>query len=213
MPTLLHIDCSMRQDSSVTREITAIFVEEWRQANRDGKYVYRDLGTSPIPHADEAAVVAGLLPREALNDYQRVAWAVSEPLINELREADTILLGVPMYNYSIPSVLKVWFDRITVKEHMIGDPTSEGLLTGKRTVVVTARGGAYGPGTPRERYDFQTPYLRALLEQIGLDRNLEFVHSEMTLAYSVPSLEQFKPIADASREEAVKAVCRLALAS
>ncbi|MGW4801943.1 NAD(P)H-dependent oxidoreductase, partial [Nonomuraea sp. NPDC004297] len=120
---------------------------------------------------------------------------------------------VPMYNYSIPSVLKVWFDRITVKEHMIGDPTSEGLLTGKRTVVVTARGGAYGPGTPRERYDFQTPYLRALLEQIGLDRNLEFVHSEMTLAYSVPSLEQFKPIADASREEAVKAVCRLALAS
>lgn len=158
-------------------------------------------------------MVAGLLPREALNDDQCVAWAVSEPLINELREADTILLGAPMYNYSIPSVLKVWFDRVTVKEHMIGGPTSEGLLTGKRTVVVTARGGAYGPGTPRERYDFQTPYHRALLEQIGLDRNLEFVHSEMTLAHSVPSLEQFKPIADASREEAVKAVRRLALAS
>ncbi|MEU0480953.1 NAD(P)H-dependent oxidoreductase [Streptosporangium sp. NPDC006013] len=211
MPTLLHIDCSMRQDGSVTREITGIFAEEWRQANPDHTYVYRDLGASPIPHVDEASVVAGLLLQEGLNEDQRRAWSVSEPLIKELRAADTIVLGVPMYNYSIPSVLKTWFDRVTVKEHMIQEPMSEGLLTGKRTIVVTARGGAYGPGTPRERYDFQMPYLRALLEQIGLDRNLEFVHVEMTLAHSVPALEQFKPIADTSREEAVKNVRNLVL--
>ncbi|MER5624343.1 NAD(P)H-dependent oxidoreductase [Streptosporangium sp. NPDC002544] len=212
MPTLLHIDCSMRQDGSVTREITGIFAEEWRQANPDHTYVYRDLGASPIPHVDEASVVAGLLLQEELNEDQRRAWSVSEPLIKELRAADTIVLGVPMYNYSIPSVLKTWFDRVTVQEHMIQEPMSEGLLTGKRTIVVIARGGAYGPGTPRERYDFQMPYLRALLEQIGLDRNLEFVHVEMTLAHSVPALEQFKPIADTSREEAANNVRKLVLA-
>lgn len=109
-------------------------------------------------------------------------------------------------------MLKARFDRVTVKEHMIRRLASEGLLTGKHTIVVTAGGGAYGPGTPREHYDFKVPYLRALLEQIGLDRNLEFAHAEMTLAHSVAALEQFKPIADASREEAVKNVRKLVLA-
>ncbi|MEO3868284.1 NAD(P)H-dependent oxidoreductase [Nonomuraea sp. B12E4] len=212
-PTLLHIDCSIRQNGSVTREITAIFAAEWRRAHPGGTYVYRDLGSSPIPHVDEAAVAAGLHAREALEENQRAAWAVSEPLINEVRQAGTILLGVPMYNYSIPSALKAWFDRVTVKEHMVGDPGGEGLLTGKRTIVVTAQGGSYGPGTPRERYDFQQPYLRALLEQIGLGRDVEFVRSEMTLAHSVPALEPFRPMAEASREEAVQAVRRLAVTS
>ncbi|MGI5183687.1 FMN-dependent NADH-azoreductase [Dactylosporangium sp. CA-152071] len=212
MPNLLHIDCSVRRDESVTRSITAVFAEEWRAAHADGGYVYRDIGAAPVPHIDEAAVVAGLLPPEAWADEHRVGWSVSEPLIEELRAADTLLLGVPMYNFSIPSVLKAWFDRVTVKEHMITVPGTEGLLTDKRTIVVTARGGSYAPGTPRESFDFQAPYLRALLEQIGLDRHLEFVHAEMTLAHSVPALEQFKPIADTSREEALETVRRLAAA-
>ncbi|SDI30034.1 FMN-dependent NADH-azoreductase [Nonomuraea jiangxiensis] len=210
MPTLLHIDCSIRQDGSVTREITAIFAEEWRRAHPGGTYVYRDLGSSPIPHVDEAAVVAGLLAPQALTGEQRAARAVSEPLIDELRQAGTILLGVPMYNYSIPSALKAWFDRVTVKEHMIEDPAGEGLLTGKRTIVVSAQGGSYAPGTPHEHHDFHRPYLQALLEQIGLGRDVTFVHAEMTLAHSVPALAPFRPIADASREEAVKAVRALA---
>ncbi|RKR91927.1 FMN-dependent NADH-azoreductase [Micromonospora pisi] len=211
MANLLHIDCSIRQDGSVSREVSAIFAERWRAANPGGGYTHRDLGKSPVPHLDEESLMATFLPPESWSETQRAGWAITEPLLAELRAADTVLLAVPMYNYSIPSSLKAWMDRVTVKEHMVNEATGEGtLLVGKRAVVVTARGGSYGPGTPRQDFDFQEPYLRALLSQIGLDKDLTFVHSEMTLAHSVPALEQFKELADTSREQAVRTVRELA---
>lgn len=212
MTNLLHIDCSLRSKGSMTRKVNAIFAELWRQTNPTGSYTYRDLGAMPVPHLDEASVMAGLLPAEQRSDAQHTGWSVSEPLITELRAANVILLGVPMYNYSIPSALKAWLDRVTIKEHMANEATGiGGLLEGKQVVVITARGGAYGPGTLRENYDFQEPYLRAALGQIGLAKNLEFVHIEMTLAHSVPHLAQFKEVADVSRDEAERIVRKLAV--
>ncbi|WP_283136059.1 FMN-dependent NADH-azoreductase [Rhizohabitans arisaemae] len=212
MPGLLHIDSSMRRTESVTREVTAAFVRYWRRANPLGDYVYRDLGALPVPHLDEATVEASLTPETERSSEQRAGWAVSEPLIEELRAADTLLLGVPMYNFTIPSALKAWVDRVVVKEHMVDPVDGSGLLVGKRVVVVAACGGSYSPGAPRAEFDHQLPYLRAVFSQIGLDRRLEVVRAEMTLAYAVPGLAPFKDLAETSRKQVDQDVRGLALA-
>jgi FMN-dependent NADH-azoreductase len=103
-----------------------------------------------------------------------------------------------MYNFSIPSTLKAWIDRIAVPELLADRETGLSPLSGKRFVVVTARGGAYGPGTARERFDFQEPYLRAVFELLGVTENLEFIHTETTKAHIVAHLARFRDIADAS---------------
>ena len=213
MQNLLHIDCSIRPTGSITRRLTALFAECWHTENPGGNHTYRDLGRSPIPHIDETSVMAALLSPHDRTEAQQQAWTCSEPLIAELRAADTVVIGVPMYNYAIPSTLKAWLDRVTIAEHMVDDSRTEpGTLEGKHVTVVTARGGAYGPGTPRAEYDFQEPYLRAALGQIGLATHLHFVHAEMTLAHSVPHLSEFSNIADTSRRAAEDLVRTLATA-
>lgn len=196
---LLHIDTSLRVEGSVSREVTGAFAETWREAHPDGRYVHRDLVASPLPHLDGDAV-EGSAGRSELR----------AELIDELRSAETVLLGVPMYNFSIPSSLKAWLDWIAVPELFVDQQTGEGALVDKRVVVVTARGGSYAPGTPRHSFDFQEPYLRAVFSMIGLDRNLEFVHAELTKAHAVPHLAQFREQAVASLEDAHRVVRKLA---
>ncbi|MCP2164973.1 FMN-dependent NADH-azoreductase [Goodfellowiella coeruleoviolacea] len=188
MPNLLHIDASIRGEDSVSQKVTAAFVEHWRAANPGGGYVYRHLGENPVPYLDAAAYTAGQVAPEQRTPEQRAGWAISEPLIEEVRAADTILLGVPMYNFSIPATLKTWLDRIIHPGFMLNQATGEGALVDKKVVVVTARGGSYAPGTPREGFDYQEPYLRAVFSMIGLDRNLEFIHAELTLAHAVEAM-------------------------
>ncbi len=141
-----------------------------------------------MPYLDAAAYTAGQVAPEQRTPEQRAGWAISEPLIEEVRAADTILLGVPMYNFSIPATLKTWLDRIIHPGFMLNQATGEGALVDKKVVVVTARGGSYAPGTPREGFDYQEPYLRAVFSMIGLDRNLEFIHAELTLAHAVEAM-------------------------
>ncbi|MER5264884.1 NAD(P)H-dependent oxidoreductase [Actinosynnema sp. NPDC002837] len=200
---LLHIDTSLRFEGSVSREVSGAFAEAWRAARPDGGYTYRDLAAEPLPHVDPAA----LATREADGDRP-----LEQRLIAEVKAADTILLGVPMYNYGLPSSLKAWLDWIIVPELMADQQTGEGVLTGKRVVVVTARGGSYAPGTPRHSFDFQEPYLRAVFGMLGLDRDLEFVHAELTLAGVVPHMAQFRDLAVASLEDAHRVVRELAVA-
>jgi FMN-dependent NADH-azoreductase len=88
-------------------------------------------------------------------------WALTRPLITELLGADTVLIGAPMYNFSVPAALKAWIDRVTFPGAFTDPDTGDSLLHGTTVVVITARGGAYGPGTPRQAWDFHTPYLRA----------------------------------------------------
>lgn len=203
MPNLLHIDTSLRFEGSVSREVTRAFAEAWRAAHPDGGHTYRDLAADPLPHVDPAS----LATRETEGDRP-----LEQRLVAEVKAADTVLLGVPMYNYGVPSSLKAWLDWIMVPELFVDQATGEGVLTGKRVVVVTARGGSYAPGTPRHAFDFQEPYLRAVLGMIGLDRDLEFVHAELTKAHTVPQLAQFREQAVASLEDAHRAVRKLAAA-
>jgi FMN-dependent NADH-azoreductase len=214
MPTLLHIDSSPRPES-VSREISAEFARAWRKNNPAGAYLYRDLAADPVPHIDAAQIsVMHRLETEGIRDLTAArdaarpgaesdSWAVARALIDELVAADTIVLGVPMYNFSVPSTFKAWFDRVLVAPLIVDGQTGEGPLRGKRVVVASARGGAYGPGTPRHDSDHQERYLRAALGMIGLTEDLTFLHAEMTKSAHVPRLARFKDMASASYRTAM----------
>jgi FMN-dependent NADH-azoreductase len=203
---LLHIDCSVRREASTTRRITALYADLWRESHPDGKYTYRDFGSDPVPHVDEGTVAAEFFPEADRTEAQRAGAAVSAPYMAELAAADVVLIGVPMYNFSIPSTLKAWIDRVSTNAVIVRPGATEGPLTGKKVVLALARGGSYRPGAPREPFDHQVPYLRAAFHQIGLDGDLTFLICEMTHAYTVPALAQFKDIAVTSRDEAERAV-------
>ncbi|WP_243725532.1 FMN-dependent NADH-azoreductase [Actinomadura rubrisoli] len=218
--SLLHLDSSHAKDS-VSRRLTALFAETWREVNGAAGYRYRNLAADPVPLVSAAYCELGRrVERHGLVPPSKVAalvedaeeereWALTLPLIEEVRDADTVLVGVPMYNFSVPASLKAWIDRVTFPGAFIAPDTGEKVLDGTRLVVVTARGGAYGPGTPREAFDFQAPYLRAYFGNLGVT-DIRFVHAEMTVADVIPELARFRDLAAASLEEARAAVTALA---
>ena len=210
---LLHIDSSARR-SSFSREVADVFADRWRELQPGASYTYRDLAVDPVPPVDEArteiaaqAAVAGVRDFADMSPVVRTpaqvkSWAIAQPLIEEVLAADVMLIASPMYNYSLPATLKAWIDQISF-------PWLP--LAGRTAVVVTARGGAYGPGTPREPHDFQAPYLRAYFETLGLT-DLHFIHTELTLALHVPFLADYRPAHESSRAEALAAAANLATA-
>ncbi|WP_068399923.1 FMN-dependent NADH-azoreductase [Kribbia dieselivorans] len=187
MPTLLHIDSSLATDGpSVSKELTAAFREEWLNQNPDGTVIYRDLAAEPIPHLRAAEHVAG------------DSTPLRATLATELEQADLILIGAPMHNFTVPSVLKAWIDQACVMGRT-GGP--EGTAAGTPTVVVASRGGGYSPGTPNEDKEFVTSYLNAVLPAMfGLEP--EFIVAELTLADSVPQMAELRDLAAASRTSA-----------
>jgi FMN-dependent NADH-azoreductase len=128
------------------------------------------------------------------------SWAIARPLIEELLAADVLLIATPMYNFTIPSTLKAWIDQVSFPWLPVA---------GLTVIVATARGGAYGPGTPRERYDYQEPYLRAYFETLGIT-DVHFLHTELTNALHVPFLAELKDAHETSRTAALEAAIRLA---
>jgi len=174
---LLRIDSSARS-SSVTRQLTAKFVEEWKKNHPDGEVIQRDLATTMLPHITDHWSGTHLEPSQ-MTPAQRNYLSTSDQLIEEMQAADTIVIGAPMYNFAIPSSLKAWIDQIVRMGKTIGYGPSgaRGLLANKRVIIVTARGGAYGKGSPAEKFDFQEPYLRHIFGFIGLP-DVTFVHAE-----------------------------------
>ncbi|WP_165986215.1 FMN-dependent NADH-azoreductase [Streptomyces sp. YIM 98790] len=197
--TLLHLDTSLNGANSVSREVAASFRRAWEEQHPEGSVIHRDLCAQPIPHLDGAAYYAALTPHEERSEEQRSILALREELITELESADAVLIGAPLYNYSLPSALKAWLDHVIVMGRTAGaEPTS---VAGKPVTVVTSRGGAYGPGTPQEGRDFAVPYLRMVLgAAMGMEP--EFIVPELTLARVVPSMAGLIDKADASRADA-----------
>jgi FMN-dependent NADH-azoreductase len=172
---LLRIDSSARA-ASVTRQLTARAAEEWKK-NHPDEVMHRDLSATQIPPITDDWGGTRLEASE-LTPAQRAYLSTSDQLIEELRAADTIIIGAPMYNFSISSLLKAWIDQIVRvgKTLAYGPEGPRGLLDAKKVTVITARGGAYEKGTAREALDFQEPYLRSILGFIGLT-DVTFIHA------------------------------------
>jgi FMN-dependent NADH-azoreductase len=174
---LLQIDSSARA-SSESRKLTARFVQEWKLENPNGTVTERDLATTPLPHiTDHWSATYG--DPAKLTPEQRQYLATSDELIEELRAADTVVIGAPMYNHMISWELKAWIDQImrVGKTIAFGPSGPKGLLDGKKAVVITARGGSYPAGSPRAAVDFQSPYLRHILTTLGFS-GVTFIHAE-----------------------------------
>jgi FMN-dependent NADH-azoreductase len=174
---LLHIDSSARA-GSVTRRLTAKFAGEWRTNHPAGEVIRRDLSTTMLPLITDDWNATRIDPSKLSPEQQRYL-STSDALIAEVQAADTIVIGAPMYNFAIPSLLKAWIDQIVRvgKTLAYGPNGPQGLLVNKKVFVVTARGGAYEKGTPREKFDFQEPYLRLILGFVGLT-DVTFIHAE-----------------------------------
>jgi len=174
---LLQIDSSARL-SSVTRQLTARFVEEWKKGHPGGEVTQRDLSKTVLPHITDDWG-GTFLESSKLTPEQRKYLATSDDLIEEVQAADTIVIGVPMYNFAIPSSLKAWIDQVVRmgKTFAYGPNGRHGLLGEKKVVVITSRGGAYEKGTPAEKFDFQEPYLRHILGFVGVT-DVTFIHAE-----------------------------------
>jgi FMN-dependent NADH-azoreductase len=175
---LLRIDSSARR-ISVTRKLTAQFTEAWKKENPTGQVTERDLATTLLPLiTDEWVEGSSVDPAQRTVAHQR-AISASDALIAELVEANTVVIGAPMYNFSIPFPLKAWIDQIVRKSQTFsyGPEGPQGLLKDKKVFVITSRAGVYGPGSPMKGADFQEPYLRFILGFIGIT-DVTFIHAE-----------------------------------
>jgi FMN-dependent NADH-azoreductase len=171
----------MRTEGSRSRQLSARYAERWRAKHPDGTVTYRDLATDPVPHLDHVAFFSGFVAPADRTPEQTAASVLSDQLIDEILAADTILIGLPLYNFGPPSTFKAWFDRIVSADRTIGK------LGDKEFVVVTARGGGYAPGTPREGWDHREPWLRHALTPLGVS-NIVFINTELTLARESPAM-------------------------
>jgi FMN-dependent NADH-azoreductase len=179
MTSLLLVTSSLFGEASQSRRIARELVEGFRRNDPGVRVVERDLTPEAMPHLTQATLAAVATPAETRTDAQRAAAAFADALIDEVESADTIVLAVPMYNFTVPSTLKAWLDHIAragrTFRYTAAGP--EGLLKGKKVYVVTGRGGVYSGESPARALDFQEPYLRAMLGFIGLT-DVSFVHVE-----------------------------------
>lgn len=178
MTTILHIDSSVRSQGSLTRQLGAEVIAKLQAANPAATVVTRDVVSSPLPHLTEQHIGAFFTPAEQRNAEQAYAIKTSDALVDELLAADTIVIGAPMYNFSITSGLKAWIDHIARvgRTFQYGANGPQGLVTGKKVIVVVASGGVYSEG-PAAAYDHVTTYLRAALGFLGMT-DVSFVIAE-----------------------------------
>lgn len=193
MATLLNITSSLFSDQGQSSQLAKQFIQQWREANKDGRVVHRDLNANPLPHLTAERFQAFSTKVQDRTDAQHHHVAVSDALIEELKQADTVVIGMPMYNFGIPSTLKAWIDHVgragvTFK---YTDKGPVGLVDDKKVVIFATRGGRY-LGTAQ---DSQSPYIKTFLNFIGL-HDIEIVYAE-GLASS--GEQQQQTIADAAQ--------------
>jgi FMN-dependent NADH-azoreductase len=157
--TILHIDASINGDTSASRQLTSSLVEQLKGSQWGERIVYRDLAADPLPHL-------------TLDQF------ADTTVLDEFLAADTIVIGAPMYNFTIPSQLKAWIDRIAIagKTFRYTENGPEGLAGGKRVIIALARGGIYSEGSPAAALEHLETYLRGVFNFLGIEP--EFVIAE-----------------------------------
>jgi FMN-dependent NADH-azoreductase len=198
MTTLLQINASINDDNGQSSQLANRFVAAFRSFNPEAKIVVRNVAAAdPVPHLNAERFGAFITKSEQRSAAQHAVVAYSDTLIDELTKADVIVLGLPMYNFGVPSQLKAYFDHIARAgvTFRYTDKGPVGLLTGKKVYVFAARGGMYA-GTP---LDTQTSYVRDFLRFLGMT-DVEFVYAE-GLAISPQSKEEglAKAVAEIAR--------------
>ncbi|MCW2937377.1 MAG: FMN-dependent NADH-azoreductase [Actinomycetia bacterium] len=196
MAHLLHIDSSIRGDSSVSRKLSARAAAVWRAAHPGGTVTYRDLGRDPLPHLDAAGGLANMVPPDQHTAAQTETRALTQELVNEVKEADTVLLGLPLYNFGAPSSVKAWVDHLIALGLSIDPETHAGLLGGREFIVLASRGGGYNDGTPREGWDHAEAWLPHGVASMGLEPR--FITAQLTLAEVTPAMAELIPLAKES---------------
>lgn len=170
MSTLLHIDSSPLYGRSVSRQLTAAFVTQWKTLHPDGTVVVRDLNATPIPPITAEWVGAVYTPEEARTPQQKELLSLSDSLLAELEQSDEYVFGVPMHNFGVPSVLKLWIDQIArvgrTFSYVEGKP--KGLIIGKKATFIIATGGVYDAQTQMASFNFVEPYLGSVFGFLGL---------------------------------------------
>ena len=185
MPTLLALDVSPRGDRSISRALGKRFVEHWQARNPGGTVIYRDLNASRIPYMDNdwIAGVYAPLDVERTPEMQK-ALALSAELIAELQAADVLFISTPMYNFTIPAVLKSWIDYVVRPGYTFRlAPGWPGMLANKKARLIVVSRDTYNPAES-EASDFVTPVLRKALNFIGVD-DVEVVRAGGSLAVNL----------------------------
>ena len=175
---LLRVDSSPRA-SSATRSLTGVYAEAWLEANPGGHVVHHDLALLDLPHLGATEMGAWFADPGDHIDLHGLVLARSNALIDDVLAADEIIIGTPMWNFSIPSNLKAWIDHIVRAGRTIqfGADGPVGAVSAQRAIVVTSSGSDFRPGGPTATMDFQEPYLRQILGFIGL-RDIRFIRAD-----------------------------------
>jgi FMN-dependent NADH-azoreductase len=201
MTTILHINSSVRRDGSVSRQLTGEFIEKWTSLHPDTRIIERDLSAHPIPHLSELMMGAFFTPDEQRTAEQATTVKLSDGLLEELFAADIVVIGAPMYNFSVASSLKAWIDHVAragiTFKYTSGGPA--GLVKGKKVYVFTSRGGVYSEGDGKGM-DFHETYLRGVLGFMGME-DVTFIHTE--------GLSMGQEAADQAMERTRKAIAEL----
>jgi FMN-dependent NADH-azoreductase len=168
---LLHVDSSPLGTASVTRELTAAIVAAYRRADPRLQVTTRDVGATPPDHlTGELMQVVKFRDLENLNARQRAELELTDRLVDEVLDADLIVIGAPMYNFSVPTQLKAWLDRIAQagRTFRYTEKGPEGLAGGKTVIVVSTRGGQYAGVPAMEAMEHQESYLKAMFGFFGI---------------------------------------------
>jgi len=216
MPHLLHLDSSADAKHSRSRAITATFATAWREHGPDCTIAYRDLARDPLPHLPDAALhwPPRLRPQDAAPPP--AAEALQQELLAELIAADVLLIGAPLYNYSLPSSLKAWIDYIHVPGVTAPFDVPTQPLAGRPAVIVNSQGASYDAHTPTEGWDHAVPVLELILGT-ALGMTLTVITTSLTLAETVPVLadqiDRSRAELARAHERAAETANRLAAAS
>ena len=197
--TLFRLDTSIRTDGSVGREVADSLQRAYTERHPQAAVVRRDLAVDPIP-ADvwSAAALGGFVPAEQRTPAQKDAAALATTLADELLAADAAVVSTALFNFGVSQHLKTWID-LLIADPRLGPGTKP--LAGRPVTLVVARGGGYGPGTPRAGWDHATPYLQRIFADVwGADVTL--IEAELTLAPVTPAMAELIPLAEASQAKA-----------
>jgi FMN-dependent NADH-azoreductase len=197
MSYLLRIDASASGDASFSRQVADSFTDAW-----NGDVIRRDIALNPVDHLDAAGITARTTPPDERTPEQKAAATLQDELVEEFLGASAYLFAVPLYNYSIPSVFKAWLDHIMVVGRTIG-MGNDVPSAGRPAVVVSARGGGYGPGTPQHGKDFLVPALETILADPNLMAlDVRAITPELTYALTMEPLRHLLPQHRASLQAA-----------